>query len=309
MYAVSRGAVTPTVFWPTLLGLSFLAAGMITYRRDFRTAGTRDAFALVVLGPTFVAAALAAFAGEHFTAATSLATLVPKWLPARVFIAYFVGVAHLAAASSYVARRYIRWSTIGLAVMFALFVLLMDLPGAIARPTNPLSWALAARQATFAIGALALFASETRSHSPQSSRTLAMIARLWTASVLVFYGILHVIHPERTPGVPSPVLTAAWVPLPLLLACATGALLIAFGIAMLIRRYAGAGAALAGALMLLFTLALYVPQFFLAETVQQRVTAINFIFDTLLFAGTLLVISMAVSDAESRTIGGPSAAN
>ena len=128
--------MTPTVFWPTLLGLSFLAAGVIAYRRDFRTVATRDAFAVVVLGPTFVAAALAAFAGEHFTAATSLAALVPKWLPARVFIAYFVGVAHLAAASSYVARRYVRWSTIGLAVMFALFVLLMDLPAAIALRSN-----------------------------------------------------------------------------------------------------------------------------------------------------------------------------
>src|ERR1700730_14832793 len=98
------------------------------------TAAPREAFGLVALGPTFVAAALAAFAGEHFTAATSLAALVPKWLPARVFIAYFVGVAHLAAALSFVARRYIRWSTIGLAVMFGLFVLLMDLPGAIRRP-------------------------------------------------------------------------------------------------------------------------------------------------------------------------------
>ena len=88
---------------------------------------------------------------------------MPKWLPARVFIAYFVGVAHLAAASSYVARRYVRWSTIGLAVMFGLFVLLMDLPAAIARPATSLDWILAARQTTFAIGALALFATETRS--------------------------------------------------------------------------------------------------------------------------------------------------
>lgn len=301
--------MTPTVFWPTLLGLSFLAAGVITYRRDFRTVATRDAFPLVVLGPTFVAAALAAFAGEHFTAATALAGLVPKWLPARVFIAYFVGVAHLAAALSYVARRYIRWSTIGLAVMFGLFVLLMDLPAAIARPKNPLNWALAARQATFAIGALALFATETRSRSPHSSQTIAMIARIWTASVLVFYGVLHVVHPARTAGVPSPVITAAWVPLPLLISYATGALLIAFGIMMLARRSASAGAALSGVLMSLLTVALYVPQFFLVENVQQRITAINFIFDTLLFAGTMLVISKAISDAESRTIAGPYAAN
>lgn len=296
--------MTPSVFWPTLLGLPFLAVGVVTYRRDFRTAARRDAFGLVALGPVFVAAALAAFAGEHFTAATSLATLVPKWLPARLFIAYFVGVAHLAAALSFVARRYIRWSSIGLAVMFGLFVLLMDLPAAIAHPATSITWILAARQTTFAIGALALFATETRSRSPQSSRTLATIARIWTAGVLVFYGIQHVIHPEFTPGVPSTVLTAAWVPLPLVIAYATGFLLIAFGIGMFVQRYASAAAALCGLLMVLLTLALYVPQFFLAGNVEQRVTAINFIFDTLLFAGTVLVISKAISDAESRTISG-----
>ena len=287
--------MSPTVFWPTLLGLCFLAAGLITYRRDVRAVGPRDAFGLVAFGPVFVAAALAAFAGEHFTSAAILMKLVPKWLPGRLFITYFVGIAHLAAASSFVARRYMRWSTIGLAIMFGLFVLLMDLPGAIARPANPLSWALAARQATFAIGALALFATVT------TNRSIATIARIWTASVLVFYGVLHILHPERTPGVPSPVLTAAWVPFPLVIAYATGLLLVALGVLMFIRKYASAAAALGGALTFLLTLVLYVPQFFLAANVQQRFIAINFIFDTLLFAGTVLVVSRAVSDAELRT--------
>lgn len=301
--------MNPTAFWPTLLGLSFLAAGVITHRRDVRTVAPRNAFGLVAFGPAFVAAALAAFAGEHFTAATSLATLVPTWLPGRVFIAYFVGVAHLAAASSFVARRYVKWSSISLAVMFGLFVLLMDLPAAIARPAASIGWILAARQTTFAIGALALFATATRGRSPQSSRPIAMIARIWTASVLVFYGIQHIIHPEHTPGVPSPVLSAAWVPLPLVIASITGFLLIAFGIVMFVQRYAGAAAAYCGLLMVLLTLALYVPQFFLAENVQQRVMAINFVFDTLLFAGTVLVISNAISATESQAIVGSSGAD
>ncbi|MES2177377.1 MAG: hypothetical protein V4550_05895 [Gemmatimonadota bacterium] len=291
--------MTPAVLWPTLLGLSFLAAGILTYRRDVRAAAARDAFGLVVLGPTFVAAALAAFAGEHFTIAANIASIVPKWLPARLFIAYFVGVAHLAAASSFVARRYIRWAAISLAVMFALFVLLMDLPAAIAHPAVLLNWTLAARQATFAMGALALFATETRGRWPDTSRTIAAIARIWTAGVLVLYGVQHIMHPEFTPGVPSPVLTAAWVPLPQLLAYATGVLLVVFGIAMFIERFASAGAALCGLLMTLLTLALYVPDFFLAGSVQQRIMAINFVFDTLLFAGTVLVISKAIAAADS----------
>jgi hypothetical protein len=69
--------------------LPFLVAGMIAYRRDLGTAEPRDAFPIVVFGPAFVAAALAAFAGEHFTIAKTLAGLVPKWMPGRLFIAYF----------------------------------------------------------------------------------------------------------------------------------------------------------------------------------------------------------------------------
>jgi uncharacterized membrane protein len=278
---------------------------MITYRQDFRAAGSREAFGLVVLGPTFVAASLAVFAGEHFTATATLATLVPKWLPARMFIAAFVGVAHLAAALSIVARRYIRWSAICLAVMFALFVLLMDLPAAVAHPTNRIFWILAARETTFAIGALALFGANIIGRWPHASTRVAAIARIWTATVLVFYGIEHVFHPEYSPGVPSSAVTAAWVPLPLAIAYATGALLIGFGIAMLVEKYAAAAAARCGLLMLLLTLALYVPQFFLARSVSQRVTAINFVFDTLLFAGMMLVISRAILSTESRAIATP----
>jgi uncharacterized membrane protein len=287
------------VILPTLFGLCFLAAGLITYRRDFRANGPGTAFGLVAFGPAFVAAALAAFAGEHFSAASNLATLVPKWLPAPLLIAYFVGAAHFSAASSYVARRYIRWSTIGLAVMFGLFVLLMDLPAAIAKPTATLRWILAARQATFAIGALALFSSETKNRSPKTSGRLATIARFWTACVLVFYGIQHLIHPEYTAGVPSSVPTAAWVPLPMAISYATGLLLIVFGIAMFVRRYASSAAALCGLLMLVLTVVLYVPQFVIASSIGQRIVAINFIFDTLLFAGTVFVIGKAISDAES----------
>lgn len=292
---------TSTVLWPTLLGLLFLAAGTISYRRDFQLASSREAFGLVVFGPTLVAAALAAFAGEHFTAAAGLATLIPKWMPARLFLAYFVGVAHLAAASSFVARRYIRWSSLCLAIMFGLFVLLMDLPSAAAHPAVRMAWSLAARETTFALGALALFVSATREEHPWSAKVMATIIRISTASVLIFYGIEHFIRPDLSPGVPSSAPTASWVPMPLAIAYATGALLIAFGLAMFAEKSAAAGAARAGLLMTALTAILYVPQFFLARDAATHVTAINFIFDTLLFAGMLFVISGAMSHVVLRT--------
>jgi len=290
----------PAAFWPGVLGISFLVVGIFTHRRDFQS-GSRDAFALTAFGPVFVAAALAAFAGEHFTAAAALAQIVPKWMPSRLFIAYFVGVAHLAAALSFVARRYIRCSALGLALMFALFVLLMDLPAAVTHPAIRMSWSLAARETTFAIGALALFATATRASRPHRAATLATIARIWTAGVLVFYGVENVLYPQFSPGVPDTTPTPAWIPLPMLIAYATGILLVACGIAMFVKKYSSAAAAGCGLLMTLLTVALYTPQWVIARGVSQQVTAINFVFDTLLFAGTVLVISRAISETTPVT--------
>jgi uncharacterized membrane protein YphA (DoxX/SURF4 family) len=290
-----------------MLGISFLIAGIVTYRRDF-LASPRDAFGLTALGPVFVAAALAAFAGEHFTAA-ALSQLVPKWMPARLFIAYFVGAAHLAAALSFVARRYIRWSALCLALMFALFVLLMDLPAAVTRPAIRILWSLAARETTFAIGALALFATVTKGGWPRRAKALAAIARIWTAAVLVFYGVENVLYPQFSPGVPAITPTPVWIPLPMLVAYATGILLVAFGIAMFVGKYASAAAAGCGVLMTLLTVALYTPQWIIARGASQQVTAINFVFDTLLFAGTMLVISRAISETTNAGVLRPDVAS
>ncbi len=230
-----RGVVTdPAALWPGVLGIFFLVVGVVTYRRDFQAVSRdpREAFGLAALGPVFVAASLAAFAGEHFTQAPVLAELVPKWLPARLFIAYLVGVAHIAAASSFVARRYVRWSALCLAFMFTLFVLLMDLPGALSHPGTRIAWSLAARETTFAIGGLALFATATRGGHPRRSIALATIARMWTAVVLVFYGVENIVYPQFTPGVPDITVTQAWVPQPMLIAYITGIVLVAGGIAM-----------------------------------------------------------------------------
>lgn len=292
--------ISPATFWPSALGLGFLVAGIWTYRRDLLAESSGSHLPLVALGPVFIAASLAAFAGEHFTAARSLAQLVPKWMPARVFIAYFVGAAHLAAALSFVARRCIRWSAIFLAIMFALFVLLLHLPGAIGHPAVRIFWIVSVRETTFTMGALSLFGTAVRDRSPMLASRLAAVARVWTGLALIFFGIENILYPQYSPGVPDTQPTASWIPLPLVIAYLTGILLIAFGIAMLVRKYAASGGRLAGLLMVLLTIALYIPQFFLARNVGERVTAINFVFDTLLFAGTLLVITKAILNLRSK---------
>ena len=254
----------------------------------------------MALGPVFVAASLAAFAGEHFADAKDLARLVPKWMPDRVFIAYFVGVAHVAAALSIVARKYIRWSAICLAIMFGLFVVLLHLRGVILQPTNRLFWMIALRDSTFGIGALALYAYEAKERWSKRANTLATLARFWSAVAVIVFGLHHFVHPEFSPGVPDSRPTPAWVPAPHAFAYLVGIILTTLGIAMLFKKTAKLAATCAGAVMTFLSIALFAPDLFLARDVSQYITGINFVFDTLLFAGTLLVIARAIPFSTAR---------
>lgn len=284
--------MSPLVVWPLVLGLGTFAAGLYMYRADLRAPGIARRSRILVLAPVFIAAALATFAGEHFTQARAFAQLVPNWLPLRVPITYLVGVCLLAAALSFVARRGIRWSAPLLSLLFALFVLLIYLPSAIANPGIRIVWIFPFREGTFAVGALCVFLYEARAR--RSSR-LALALVLWTAFVAVFFGLQNVLYPQFAPGVPSRQPTSAWVPLPQVMAWLTGATLVILGAAILVRRTAVAAITALGVLMTLLTVGLFVPDLFLAEDVSQRVRAINFVADTLLFAGMVFAIARAVA--------------
>src|SRR5712692_2374020 len=107
------------LFWPPFAGLLFLVIGLIAVRRQL--SATLDA--VPVLGRVFVPVALAAFAAEHFTSAENLMKMVPSWMPARLFWAYFVGVALIAAATSISLGKQVRLSAPLLGSMFFIFVL------------------------------------------------------------------------------------------------------------------------------------------------------------------------------------------
>lgn len=290
------------VVWPSALGLSFFAAGLYTYRGDLFGRASHERSRILSLAPVFIAAPLATFAGEHFTSAGDLARLVPKWLPGRVPITYFVGVALIAAALSFVARRCMRWSAPLLALMFALFVLLLHLPNAIRHAGTRIFWVFPLRESEFALGALSVFVYESQRSWTQRRSRFALAARLWTAFVVIFFGMQNLLYPQYTPGVPDQVPTAAWVPLPRLLAYLTGAILVALGTAMLLKKAAVTAITSVGILMTVLTVALFAPDLFLARGVPERITAINFVADTLLFAGTMFAVARAVAAPVSEGV-------
>ena len=111
--------IAPVVLWSSIVGVAFLVFGLFAVRRDFFAATGLER--LIVLGRVFFAAPLAAFGVEHLTLAQFIMQGVPVWMPWRLFWAYFVGVALIATALSFVLKRYVHLSAMLFAIMLFLF--------------------------------------------------------------------------------------------------------------------------------------------------------------------------------------------
>ncbi|HKV94557.1 MAG TPA: hypothetical protein VJW20_18570 [Candidatus Angelobacter sp.] len=71
---------------------------------------------------------LIVFGLQHFMYARFVATLVPAWIPARLFWAYFVGAAFFAASISLMAKIQAFLATALLGLMFFLWVVIVHVP-------------------------------------------------------------------------------------------------------------------------------------------------------------------------------------
>src|SRR5271155_6003152 len=153
-----RGLVgLSNALWPTVAGVAILVVGLVAARAAFLAARGLDK--LIVLGPALVAGSIASFGGEHLGIAKAIAQGVPSYMPWRLFWAYFVGVALLAAGLSFAVGKCVRWSAPSLSLMIGLFVLMLSLPAVVEHPRNLLSWTLMLRDSCFSLGALALAAT------------------------------------------------------------------------------------------------------------------------------------------------------
>ena len=300
--------VSPVELWPTIAGLSTLAAGLVAARKELAAApapasGSVSAALLeklIVLGPVFYGAPLAAFGAEHFAIGPPMAGMVPRWIPWHVFWIYFVGLALIAAALSLAFRRCLRWSAPLLATLFLIFVFTMDLPGTIAQPANRINWVLLFRETSFAAGALAL-TGILRQKSDQTSKVLIFLSRVLIGVTLLLYGVQHILHPECVIGVPLEKLEPGWLPWPHVWAALTGAILFVAGIALLINRRSRLAASVTGLVMVVITLFLYTPIWLMDRGTAQVVEGLNYFFDTLLYGGAVLLLAGAMpkSDRES----------
>jgi uncharacterized membrane protein len=88
------------------------------------------------------AAALPLIGLSHFVYVAATATMVPAWLPARVFFAYLTGAGHMAAGAGMLLGVLRRAAAVLEAAMISCFVLLLHVPGVCAAPSSRLQWTM-----------------------------------------------------------------------------------------------------------------------------------------------------------------------
>ena len=268
-----------------------LAIGLVTifHRRDWLNARGLDK--LILFGPLFYAAPLAAFGTEHFTLAAGMARMVPRWIPWHLFWVYFVGACFIAAALSIVTRIHTRLAASLLALTFFLFVVLMDIPGWARHPRDRFGLALALRELSFSAGPLALAASFTDEWRKHRTHLLATTARYFMTVTMLFYSLEQFMHGDHVPGVPLQRLTpqyiyghAVWTYLAALAYAVTA-------IMLLLGKKTRMAAASAGLTVLFVELAVYVP---MAVVDRASLVGLNYMGDTLMFCGTVLLLAGAM---------------
>jgi uncharacterized membrane protein YphA (DoxX/SURF4 family) len=288
------------VIWSYFSFGAVLAIGLVAIflRGDWQKARGLDK--LILFGPLFYAAPIAAFGTEHFTLTKAIASIVPAWIPWHLFWVYFVGTCFIAAALSLVTRIQARLSASLLALTFFLFVVLMDAPAWAQNPRNRFGLVLALRELSFSGGPLALAASLTGQWRERGTHILATIARYFVAIPVLFYSFEQFMHGHHVPGVPLKPLTPQWLYGHAIWTYLAAVVYAVAGTLLLVGKKTRAAATWLGLTVLFVVLFVYVPIGVVERASLDK--GFNYLADTLMFCGTILLLAGAMP--QDRRLGG-----
>jgi len=88
------------------------------------------------LGRILYAVPFGIFGLMHFMAGGEMAGMVPSWLPGGVFWVYLTGLALILVCVSFIIQKQAKLAALLLALMLALFILFIHLPGVF----EPATW-------------------------------------------------------------------------------------------------------------------------------------------------------------------------
>jgi uncharacterized membrane protein YphA (DoxX/SURF4 family) len=286
------------VIWSYSVGGAILAIGLaaIFLRGDWQESRGLDK--LILFGPLFYAAPLAAFGTEHFTLTDAIASFVPAWIPWHRFWAYFVGACFIAAALSLATKIQTRLAASLLAVTFFLFVLLMDAPAWAQNLRDRFALALMLRELSFSGGALALAASLTEQWRKRGADILVTIARYFVGIPIMFYGFEQFLHGSYVPAVPLDRVTPAYVYGHAIWTYVAAVVYAVAGALLLIGKKTRAAATWVGLTVLFVELVVYLP-----IAVVDRASldnGLNYFGDTLMYCGAVLLLAGAMPREAQR---------
>ena len=283
-------AIPREVTWAYFAGGMVLAIGLIVIfvRGDWQRAKGIDK--LLLFGPLFYAAPIAAFGTEHFTLTQGVASIIPTWIPWHYFWVYFVGACFIAGALSLVTGIQARLAAGLLALTFFLFVVLMHGPGWAQDPGNRYALAVALRETSFSGGALA--ASLTGQGRERGAQILAKIARYFVAIPVLFFSLEQFLHGDHVPGIPLRMVTPEYVIGHAVWTYLTAAVYLVAGILLLVGKKTRVAATWMGLTVLFVELVVYVP----IGVVERAslATGLNYVADTLMFCGAVLLLTGAM---------------
>ncbi len=296
-------AIPSQILWSYSVGGLVVAFWLVwTFLREGR-ARSRGVEMLLLLGPVFYAAPLAAFGTEHFTLNDVITSMVPTWMPWPRFWASLIGASFIAAALAVVTGIRARLAASLLALTFFSFVVLMDIPGWLQDPRDRFGLTLALRELSFSGGALALAVTLPGWRSERRRHLLATVARYFVAIPVVVYGVQQLMHGDHVPGVPLKKLMPEYVVGHAVWTYLAGVIFLVAGSLLLVGRKRRAAATWLGATVLWLVLVVYVP-----IAVMQRASfeGLNYFADTLMFCGALLLLAGAMPHEATRRVAAAS---
>src|SRR5579863_6383715 len=287
--------ISPTVLSMCGAGILIFFVALWAARDDIARARGLDK--VVALSNLCFAAPLAVFGALHLAAAEGLATMVPSYMPWKLFWAYFFGFALLAASLSIATKIQVRWSGLLFGIAMFCFVAMLDIPGSLATPRDRIGWTLTLREMLFGGGGWILAGNAMREQGRgQVGSKLIIVGRVILGIAAIFYGVENSLHTANVPGVPLEKLMPAWIPGHLLIGWLTGAILVAAGVCILLNKKTRMAATYLGTWIVLVVVFIYGPILIAAladPSTEVKVEGINYFFDTMLFAGAILALASA----------------
>ena len=275
-------------------GLALLVIGLFAARKDIIQARGIDK--VVALSHLCFAVPLAVFGAEHLSGGIPL-TMVPSYMPWRLFWLYFVGAALIVASLSVATNVQVRWSGLLVGIMMFFFVAMLHLPGAI-RAGGRIPWTIVIREMSFGGGGWVLAGIAMGRSGDGKRKSLIAVGRVLIAIAAIVFGAQHFLHPQALPGVPLQKEMPTWIPARAFIDYLTGAFLIIGGACFLLARKTHTAAAYLGAWIVLLVVVIYGPVLVRALADPNsgvKIEGLNYFADTLLFGAVILSLAHATT--------------